>query len=220
MSDIHDEFPSNLREDHNRKDAPKAKHKEIKKVIDGDAVVQTPGALSKIKYAFAPESTKSVVEYVIMDVVIPNAQSLLLDIISQGLERKLYGEGSRAQRSSYSSRSTGHTAYNRMYKGPQQKTRGSRKESVRSNGDWLDEDLSVDNILLKDRGSAEKALYELNKIVEEYGEATINDLYELIGVTGDFVGDKYGWYDLRGARVSRTTRGMYKLILPREVELD
>ena len=107
-----------------------------------------------------------------------------------------------------------------MYKGPQQKTRGSRKESVRSNGDWLDEDLSVDNILLKDRGSAKKALYELNKIVEEYGEATINDLYELIGVTGDFVGDKYGWYDLRGARVSRTTRGMYKLILPREVELD
>ena len=219
MSDIHDDFPPNNRGDSERKDAPKITNKKapIQKVIEGEAVVQKPGTISKIKKAFAPESTKSVIEYVIMDVVIPNAQSLLLDMVSQGLERKMYGGDGYTQRRS--SRSSTHTAYNRMYKGTPA-SRGSRRETSVSHNENINDDLSVDNILLKDRGSAEKALYELNKIVNQYGSATVNDLYELIGVTGDFTGDKYGWYDLRGARVTRTSRGLYRLVLPREEEID
>ena len=81
------------------------------------------------------------------------------------------------------------------------------------------EDLSIDTIIFGDRGQAEKTLYELNKIVEKYGEATVAELYRLVGITGPFTSEKYGWLDLRGAEVRYARGGGYKLHLPQEVEL-
>lgn len=222
MSDLRDEYPSNSRDDAHRLDSPKAKppKKEIHKVIDGEATINKGGLFSKVKESFAPETNRSVAEYIVLDVVLPNVKSLLLDMITQGTEQKLYGGDSPVRRSS-NSRPAQHTPYNRMYRGPSATTRGSRgRETSSVRDDGLNEDISVDNILLNDRGAAERVLYELEQLVSTYGEASVSDLYELLGVTADFVGDAYGWDDLTGARVTRAMGGRYKIVLPREKAIE
>jgi hypothetical protein len=50
--------------------------------------------------------------------------------------------------------------------------------------------------------------------VSQYEQATVNDLYELVGVSGNFTDENYGWTDIRGAGITRI-RGGYLLDLPK-----
>ena len=49
--------------------------------------------------------------------------------------------------------------------------------------------------------------------------ATVADLYELVGVTGEYTDNKYGWDSLGSASVTRV-RGGYLVDLPRTRLLD
>jgi hypothetical protein len=53
----------------------------------------------------------------------------------------------------------------------------------------------------------------------DYGQASISDLYELVGITANFTDNKWGWTDLRSSSVSRARDG-YLLNLPRPILLD
>lgn len=70
------------------------------------------------------------------------------------------------------------------------------------------------DIILASRADAEEVLDRLRDLVSQYDVATVNDLYDLVGLTGEFTDDKWGWTDLRTASV-RVVRGGYLLNLPR-----
>ena len=220
MSDLSREYPPNSRGDNNRKDQPKVTKPEVGKVISGDVTIKKASVGSKIKNSLVSETNKSVMEYVIFDIVIPNTKALLLDIVTQGLDKKLYGDSAPSRQSIFGyrgSKQSSYTPYNRMYKSPTSSpVRGSSKTAITKPDA---EDLSIDTIIFGDRGQAEKTIYELNKIVEKYGEATVAELYRLVGITGPFTSEKYGWLDLRGAEVRYARGGGYRLHLPPEVEL-
>lgn len=76
-----------------------------------------------------------------------------------------------------------------------------------------------DEIILENRVEAEEVLDRLFERIEEYGTATVADLYDLVGMTGDYTDNKYGWTGLATASVSRT-KGGYVLDLPRPEVLD
>ena len=57
-------------------------------------------------------------------------------------------------------------------------------------------------------------------MIDQYGEATVADFYELVGVTGNGYTDRsYGWKDLKQAYISRVREG-FLFNLPRCIELD
>ena len=56
-------------------------------------------------------------------------------------------------------------------------------------------------------------------MIEEFGMASVLNLYDLIGVTAPFTADKYGWTDIRNATAVRVRDG-YLLKLPRVMPLD
>ena len=60
---------------------------------------------------------------------------------------------------------------------------------------------------------------EWNEMIEEFGMASVLNLYDLIGVTAPFTADKYGWTDIRNATAVRVRDG-YLLKLPRVMPLD
>jgi hypothetical protein len=74
-------------------------------------------------------------------------------------------------------------------------------------------------VVIPDRGQAEQVLDTLVDVVSTYGVATVYDLYELLGITGDFPDQKWGWDDLRASRVDRVRDG-YLLNLPRPKPVD
>lgn len=69
-------------------------------------------------------------------------------------------------------------------------------------------------IILATRAEAEDVLEQLRELINQYEIATVSDLYQLVGHTGEFTDDKWGWDDLRSASI-RPIRGGYLLNMPR-----
>jgi len=76
-----------------------------------------------------------------------------------------------------------------------------------------------DEIILHTRAEANEVLERLYDLVSQYGEAKVADLYDLVGVEGNYTDNRWGWQNLRGADVVRVRDG-YLLDLPRPEPLD
>ena len=58
----------------------------------------------------------------------------------------------------------------------------------------------------------------MDEIMEEYGIVRVADLYDLVGITGDYTDNKYGWTNIRSAEVVRVRDG-YKIKMPRAMPI-
>ena len=76
-----------------------------------------------------------------------------------------------------------------------------------------------DEIVLATRAEAEEVIDNLFALVDSYDTATVADLYGMVGQTGSYTDEKWGWSDLRGTSISRV-KGGYLLDLPRPQYLD
>lgn len=76
-----------------------------------------------------------------------------------------------------------------------------------------------DEITLATRVEADEVLTRLRQLIDRYEEASVADLYKMLGVNPEYTDDKWGWDDLDTARVSRS-RGGYTLDLPRPEPLS
>ena len=66
------------------------------------------------------------------------------------------------------------------------------------------------------RGDAERILQEMSEIIQEYGQASIADLYDLCGITGRPTDMNYGWTEMPGGRSVRIPEG-YVIQMPRPI---
>lgn len=137
--------------------------------------------------------------YIFMDVIIPTIKKALLDGLTTGLEMILYGEAGRKKNSNAS-----RISYRDYYKDDRRtRERNLTQKSYR-----------YDDIILDNRGEAEDVLRTMDDLIETYGLVSVADFYDLVGVTGDYTDNKYGWTDLRNANVIRVRDG-YMIKLPR-----
>lgn len=186
--------------------------KNLEKVVSGEVIQKKKGFGSKLKETFGGDDARSVGSYIFFDVIIPAAKAMLADAASQGAERLLFGD-SRGRSRVSGGRGAGYTSYSRMY--GRDNDRSSRRElssRARATHDF-------DEIILQERGEAEEVLDQLTNLVDDYGHAKISDLYELVGITGSYIDDKWGWNDLSRASTSRVRQG-YLLDLPKPIPLD
>ena len=72
---------------------------------------------------------------------------------------------------------------------------------------------NVDNILFDSRETAENVLEASKEIINKYGVVTVADMYDLAGLDAPYTGQKYGWVDLKEAKIIRVRQG-YELVLP------
>jgi hypothetical protein len=141
-----------------------------------------------------------------MDVLLPAAKNMVSDAVSQGIERMLFGDArpsSRGGRPGYVNYANRSRSAAPLISDP----RPPLSRQARTNHDF-------DDIIIGDRVQAEEVLDRLRELIDQYEVATVSDLYELVGLTGEFTDAKWGWYDLRTASV-RLVRGGYLLSLPR-----
>ena len=69
-------------------------------------------------------------------------------------------------------------------------------------------------IIFDTRGDAEIVLERMSDLISDYGMATVSDLYDFCGMTGEYTDDRWGWTSSRAFVVVRT-RGGYILDLPK-----
>jgi len=189
--------------------------KKIEKVIEGTVIRRKKPAWKRITESFGGGDFRTVGSYVMLEVLIPAAKDTLADVVSQGIERMLFGEARSASRRTGYRPGQGYVSYNRY--GP--KTQYGRRDEPRNPSRKARTTHDFDEIILSTRVEAEEVIDRLFDIVARYESASVKDLYELVGVPPNYTDDKWGWTDIRGAGVTRITGG-YLLDLPKTEPLD
>lgn len=208
-------YPGNSHKERDRAAAPVREERKIEKVITGEAVQRKKPLGRKIAETFTGDDMHSVGGYILFDVIIPAAKTMISDAASQGVERMLFGETTR-RAPSHGVRKN-YTSYNRMSNpvGRAGEPDGPRNMSYKARATH-----DFGEVVLDSRGEAETVIESLGDLISEYDVATVSDLYELVGVTGSFTDDKWGWTDIRGTTVSHVRGGGYLINLPRPTPID
>lgn len=196
----------------------KTEEQEVRERLDpivtpGGAKARKPSIGKRFRDNFLAEDAGSVWGYLTFDVVIPGIKNLMFEMVRDGFERLLWGDEKPRNRST----PAGYTSYNSMYrsKGSARNGRSGRPDISRQARTTHD----FSEIIIDSRGEAEEVIDRLIALVDDYGCATVQDLYDLVGLSGNYTDQKWGWNDLRTACVM-STRGGYILDLPRPTVVD
>ncbi len=210
-------FPSNS---HRAREEPKIEVKRVEKVVETEVTRRKRPLGKRLMEIFLGGDAKSTTSYLVMEVLIPAARDTIVDMFTQGAERMFYGDNrSRNRRSGYSSSSAGHVSYNRYSSSsspPAPRSDISRSQMSRRGRAYHE----LDEIVLGSRVEAEEVLDRLYDLIARYEMASVADLYELVGEPKAPVDAKWGWTELRGAKLVKLRDGGYVLDLPRPESLD
>jgi len=207
-----DEFPSNSNK--NREGRRQPEPKRVERVVAGEVTRRKTPLSKRFATVFFGGDARSAWDFVTWDVLVPAIRETIADVFIQGVEQTIIGGRSRGRRG-YRGSSSGRTDYNRMSRrdDPRDRDRPQMSSRGRARHDF-------DEIILDTRHEAEDVIDQLFELVSKYDAVTVADLYDMIGITGSHVDERWGWTDLRGASVSRLSRGGYLLDLPRPEHLD
>lgn len=207
MTKLYENLPDNSRSGRNeKKEAQKQPEKRAEKVIKGEAKVKK-NEMRKLTDVFISEDVGNVKNYILMDVIVPAVKKAIYDLVVGTLDMSLYGG-----RGSGAKRSTADKVSYRDYNGV------SRRDERTYNTNRTASGYSYDDIVVDTRGEAETVLMRMDEIMEEYESVRVADLYDLVGITGQYTDNNYGWTNIRNAEVVRVRDG-YKIKMPRAIPL-
>ncbi len=200
--------PNSHRSKEERKESG-TERKKLEKVVHGTTKVKKKGKTSKFAEMFLAEDVSNVKSYIVSDVLIPAAKKLFVDTIRDAADMLVYGGTNRGKRSG--GFRADYVSYNRF---------SDRRDDRRPISDSRTRSgYSYDDVILESRGEAEEVLDRMDELIQTYGMVSVMDLYDLVGITGQYTDNKYGWTNIRNAEPVRTRDG-YMLKLPRAIPID
>lgn len=185
--------------------------KKIEPVVKGPVTLKKPSAMSRLKNKFLSGDAKQTADYVGSNVVVPGVKQLLLSTLTNGLSMLIMGT-TRQQNTYNNGNYYGGRSYpyyaSYMQNIPQQ----PQQPTPPKNYGVAD----YNNIVFSSYSDADQALSTMIDILERYQWVSINDYYELAGLTAPFTGVNYGWNDLSNTHIVPANGG-YVLTLPRPI---
>lgn len=181
-----------------------AEKKKVEKVVNSKVKVKKKSEISKFADVFISEDASNVKSYIFMDVLVPAIKKAISDIVTDGIDMILYGETGRNKKRSNSNNST-YVSYNRYSDRRDERRETSYRTATRY--DFAD-------VTFDTKRDAEDVLERMEELLDTYGMVTVGDFNDLIGITGEFTDQRYGWTSLRTTDIIRVRDG-YKLKLPR-----
>ena len=176
--------------------------KELDPVVKSKVIRKKKPLGKQLAETFIEEDRNSVGHYILFEVLIPAARDTLASIIKGATDMFLYGT-SQTPVNRQSSYGNPIISYNKSYASPKPQVRsmvGGRK-------------YNLDQIIIPDKFEAELVISSLCDNLEQYGSASVADLLDLVGATGEFTDQDWGWDNLSTAGIRRVREG-YLLILP------
>lgn len=180
--------------------------KRVEKVVTGGVKTRKKSDIQKFADVFISEDVHNVKSYILMGVLVPAIKKAVSDIVGNGINMILYGDTDRSKRSTNASRVSYRDYYNRT---------NDRVESERPRARAT---YNYDDIVLDNRGEAEDVLDRMDEIMSMYKMVRVADLYEMVGITGDYTDNDYGWTDITSAKVVPVRDGFW-IKMPRAIPL-
>ena len=188
--------------------AEEVRKKRVEKVIQGTAKPVQKSLGKRFAEVFLGDDISNVKDYLIYDRLIPGIKEMFLT----GIEMMLFG-GDRVIRRNNNPSKASYVSYNKMYaSSPSRREREARLERPSSQ-------MQLADYIFESKGEAMEVLDTLTELIDVYEQASVNDFYDAIGVTGDFTDANYGWTELGNASIRRVRGGGYILDLPRPAVL-
>lgn len=200
-----EQFKSNSNSAKERRNKP-LPEKKVSKVVSGRVRTKKKSELRKFTDIFISEDASNVKSYVFLDILVPAIKKAISDIVVSGVDMVLYGETGHTKKNSPASKISYRDYYNR---------RDPRDYSANRTRTGY----SYDDIVLDNRGEAEDVIEKMDELISTYGQVSVADLYDLVGVTGNYTDNKYGWTDIRSASIVRVHNG-YLIKMPKALPLD
>ena len=191
-----------------------AETKKVNKVVTEPVTRKKKSFGRKLIDIFLSEDVGDVKTYLVYDVLVPAIKENIADAINGAIGMLFFGEATRRQRGRSGSGTGAKVNYGGYFNGGSDR-RERIPRSYRSDDDRRE---SVDDILISSRADAEQVLDEMFELLDTYKQVTVADFYDMLDISSEFTDNKFGWTDLRGARVV-PTRGGYRIELPRPTSL-
>ena len=190
--------------------------RKVQKVISGEATKKKKAIGRKLRDIFVTTNMDEVKQYVLYDVVVPAIKDGLYDVFDSAISMIFFGEAGSRSRKAKSSTFGSRINYSGYFasEGPR-KERQKARPDIRTRSVYAYEDLEIPS-----KGEAQIILDNMYELLSKYEYVSVSDLYTLAGVTPNSTDEKYGWTDLRGAKVEGSPRRGWWLSLPRCVALD
>lgn len=216
-------YPANSRRAHQSpgNNVPPTEEPKFDRIVTGKVIKRKKPLGRRIFDTFF-NGDSGVLTYLAKEVLVPAFQTLVTDMVTQGIEKAVYGEvrtpirrggvGYRGPRSapqthiSYDLRST------TMSRPPMGNTPPTRQPLTQPSSQYLDE------IILDSDFAAKVVVEKLYETIQEYGGVTVANLKELIGESPQYTDNKWGWGEEAEFHVRRIREG-YLLVLPVPVHL-
>lgn len=176
--------------------------KKIEQVANGK--LKKKSEIQKFADAFVSDDIKNIGDYIVRDVLIPNIQTAILDVVTKALKAAFYGESNKKSNSPSSK-----VSYRSFYEDDSNKKKESSYYRGASN-------FSYDDITFENRGEAERTLLLMDELIKEYGVVSVGDFYEMAGVPidGNYTYNNYGWTNISNAKIVRMGEE-YLITLPK-----
>lgn len=199
------EYPDNSHNARERKqDGANPPDKKLEKIVNGETRIHKKNDVRKFANIFFPDDIENAKNYILVDIIVPGIKNALADALSIILFGEAGHIGGRREKGSSA-----------LYRYDDR--RDDRRDYARPRSAI---GFDYDDIVFKDRGDATLVLDRLESAIANYGLASVADLYDLAGMTcRSYMANKYGWTDIRTAKVIRTHDG-YILQLPRTVQIN
>lgn len=205
LASIYENLPDNSHKSRSEaKPKPAVEGKRAEKIVSGK-VKTKKNETRKFADLFLAEDVANIKDYIVHDVLAPIIKKGFYDLIVNSLDITLFGgrggKRSVADKVSY-----------KDYNGISRREERTYSRSRTASG------YQYDDIILETRGEAEAVLSRMDEIMEEYEIVRVADLYDLVGITGEHTDNKYGWTNIRNARIERVRDG-YRIDMPRALPI-
>lgn len=196
-----DDFPGNSKK--SKEEVVKAK---VDKVIDGPVKRSKPSFFRKAAgIIFSDVSEEDLRSELVFDYLVPTIKDTIVDMAKMFLDAVFYGSTTSRKKSS------GNKPYKVSYSDYYEKDK--RQTTTKPSS------YNFDEVTMSSRGDAEQVLDNLIDLTREYGQVSIGDFCDLVGIDHNFTDYRYGWSDLARTTISRTRDG-YIINFPKPTKLD
>lgn len=195
---------------------PAVEEPKVERIVTGKVIKRKKPFGRRIWETFF-NGDSGVINYLTKEVLVPAFQNLVTDMITQGIERAVYGEPKTQSRMGY--RRPGgprmHVSYDRpssIVRTPAMHSSQVRRPTAQPSSQDIDE------IILDTLFQGQMVVEKLYELIQDYQVATVADLKQMLGETPQFTDNKYGWTEGAEFNVRRVREG-YVLVLPDPVSL-
>jgi len=193
---------------------PTERKEKLQKVVTGPVLKKDKSVGRKFKDVFFGGDAKQATLYVASDILLPALRNLVVDMITRGTERLIYGDRVTPRRDSRTNYGAQYTISGspRLSFDPRD-PRQTSIPSIPPRGRGVSSRHEVGDVIVGTKAEADLVVEQLCNVLETYEVVSLADLNELLGLETSHIDYKWGWTFIHNVPI-RQTRNGYLIELP------